>query len=233
MTGDLEELEALVPRMEAAVLGRKLGSSLDRTVARLSEAPRQADRFEALVLSARLLDVTDAPQAADAMDEASAAVGDLARLMQRASTIADLDAVYVEYPEMVTSLKALEAHVRTLWRDLVQVEFLPLVAVGRILLQIADLADLGARLDQLGREAQRTVEGQLPAEALEPEIRKLRAARDRLDAELHAVTGDPEVDRFLEAVTTATATLSVVTPGVLDWLAAHKATSAFNVRGAR
>lgn len=229
----LASLEALLGGIDGALEGRKLGSSIERAADRLSQAPRQAERFEAFSTAAQALGGRQGDrEAAAVLGEALEAAAGLADAMAEAGTgaqLAELEAYLAEFKE---ANNALEASVRARWRRVIEAEFLPLTAVARVLSRIPASARLAADLSRFGEEARGALDHRAGADAIVAEIVRLRGTRDRLDAELHSLTGDPEIDAFLLAVTANAATLAIASPAVLSWLAVHGALEAFSI-GAR
>lgn len=231
MSQALIELEALVPAMAAGVQARKLQTSLGRAAEKLGDIPRQAARFEALVEAALALGASEDVMARRSLLAAAEEADEIGELLERARTPEDLQYATEDLPKLSQALKSLDTVVRQLWRNLVQIEFQSLVAVGDLLGRIERTRDLGARLREVGEQALALAERNAPAEQLAPEIQALRQRRAALDAELHQLTDNPEVDAFLAAVTRDAATLRHVTEAVVDWLERNNALDAFAVRG--
>ena len=224
----LDRLEALLPKVERAKAGRKLGSSLADAVERLPKVVRQRQRLSALAEVVQELSGVDDGD----LKDAAGAADELGRVMEQAATAAQLDSTERLFSDFATAVNLLENVVRSRWRDVVQSELLPLGALGRVLGQIPDLTDLAARLTTFGEDAQRALERKA-AEVLAAEVSRLRSRRQDLGGELREMTGDEEVDAFLRKVTENGATLAMVTPTVLGWLSAHGALGTFAVTAAR
>ena len=229
----LVAIEGMLPRIDSALEGRRLGSSVERAAERLAPARRQTERFEAFATAAFMLGLRDDREGAASLGEAVQAAQHLAASMTEAQTIVQLAGLEDAFRDFTIALTALENVVRTRWRRAIETEFLPFVAIAQVLSRIPDLAALSAALSGFGREAREAMERRAGAETIVAEIARLRATRDSLDAELQSITGDVEIDGFLKAVTANTATLAIVSPAVLAWLSAHGALTAFWVGAGR
>lgn len=230
MTDCLEELENLAPSIADAIAARNLGHNLERARAALSDAPRQTKRFIALVDAAMLLDAVSSQYAKADLLEAVEESEFLGRKLEQAKTADDIDMIVVAYPDFAKALVKMDRVVRRLWDDVVEREFRPLQAVGELLIGIEKTKDLGGRLVEIGTAAANLAGRRDPAEELVPELRRLREARDALQSQWRALTQGPEVDGFLSAVATRSATLADATPNVLKWLKENGALSRFSVR---
>lgn len=233
MTDVLIDLEALAPNIAAAVEARRLGNSVGRASQRLADAPRQAARFGALIDAALALEALADANARRSLQQAVGEAEDIGEGLETASTAEDLQYVSEDFPKFTGALGSLDNVLRQLWRQTVQSEFQSLISVGRVLGHIPKTLDLGARLQQVGHEAEALAERPPLAEQFAPEIARLRQSRAALDAELHQVTDNEEVDAFLAAVTRDAATLAHVTGSVFEWLKRYGALEAFSVRGGR
>lgn len=233
MSDPLMDLEALAPNIAAAVQARRLGNTVGRATQRLADAPRQAARFQALVDVALALGALADTNAKRSLQQVVGEAEDIGEGLQAARTAEDLQFVSEDFPKFTAALASLDNVVRQLWRQTVQNEFQSLISVGRVLGHISKTADLGIRLQQVGQEAGAIAERPPPAEQFAPEITRLRKRRAMLDAELHQVTDNAEVDAFLAAVTRDAATLAHVTAAVSEWLRRYGALGAFSVRGGR
>jgi hypothetical protein len=231
MTDPLVELETLVPSISAAIQARRLEHTLGRTVDKLADLPRQAARFEALVEASQVLGGAEKSSTKNLLDEAADEVDAIGKLLEEAQTPEELENIDREFSSLAVALRGLDVSVRNLWQEKVQGEFQSLVAVGELLTRIASTEDLGNRLRSLGGDALALSERKPTAEQLSPEIQRLRARRAAVDKELHELTGSPEVDFFLTAVTRDVATLAEVTPVVMSWLQNNDALETFVVRG--
>lgn len=231
MSDALGELERLAPSIRAGIDARRLQTSLGRAADKLLDVPRQAKRFEALVDVAMALGANADASAQRSLKQAAEEANELGEMLEDARGPEDLQYAMEELPKLSQALQRLDAVVRQLWRGLVATDFQSLVTVGDLLTRIERIRNLGERLAEVGRQALALADRTSTAEQLAPEIQKLRERRTALDAELHQLTGNPEVDAFLAAVTRDGATLAHVTPAVVEWLERNEALDVFAVRG--
>ena len=231
MSDHLIELEALAPQVAEALEGRKLSGSLGRASEKLADTPKQVARFKALVEVANALGANSDQNAKRVLLEAAEAADEIGEGLETASKAEDLQYVSEDFPKFGSALRTLDTVLRQLWRQTVISDFQSLVPVGELLARISKTADLGERLRDVGREAQNLVDRNVPADQLGADIIRLRQVRANLDTELHRLTDNEEVDTFLSAVTSDTATLAQVTPAVSQWLRNSGALEAFAVRG--
>lgn len=230
MTGDaLVELEGLLPDLPRALEHRRLGESLGRTANALKDWPRQEARLRALL---DLIEETafgnNAPQAR-VKREALEAAEEAADAMIYADTGEDLREVDELYSELRRRIAPLETVLTAHWRSVVDAEFRPLSVVGGLLERINGTSELGRRLAACGREAEASTKAP-SAEALRDAVQRLRQTRAKLEEERRSLTGDLDVDRFLEAVARGGAPIQMETPAVRAWIEAHDAATTFVVR---
>ena len=157
------------------------------------------------------------------------AAEEAAEAMVSAATAEDLREVDGLYSELLRSLAPLDTFLQAHWRSIVNTEFRPLLVIGGLLERINDTSDLGRRLSACGREAEASTQAPNAA-ALRDAVQRLRRARAELEEERRSLTGEPEVDRFLDAVARGGAALHMETPTVRAWIEAHDATNTFVVR---
>lgn len=229
MTDQLAELEKLLPTLAPALERRRIGDSLGRTLAKLADADRLANRLRAILQIAEEIrfgeDVQQADELRGLVREARAFADDL----QNASTPDDLTFIHDNYPNFSKSVAMVDRQIRVHWRQVAERDFRPLVAIGDLLQKLGVASDLGRRLRRCGEEALENRDA-TSAEALLQVITSVRRTRSKLDQESRSVTKDPEVDRFLTAIAEGNATLTLVTEGVRDWLEQNKALDRFGVR---
>jgi hypothetical protein len=152
--------------------------------------------------------------------------------MADASDAGSLRIASDEYKTFVQSLNGVDAALRPLWRTLVDKHFRPLVSVGVMLAGLPGTKDLGTRMEFTGNEAVASAEANRPAEELASTIRRLVDRRATLLNEQKDLAGGSEVDTFLQALTSHRATLTLLTPAVLDWLARQNALTTLKVTAA-
>ena len=227
----LEQLEAEIDHIPAALEARSLGAILGKVNERTADATRQAQRCAALVELANTLGgLSDAHIRRDARD-AITQVKEIGELLATAKDAGDLGLIDEDYPGLPSSLRQLDQSVRFLWGQKAKSDYASLIPVGDLLGKISGAEALGGKLVEIGQKAEALATRNQPAESLAPEIASLKATRESLLSELAAFTANPEVDNFLGAVTKGAASLELVTPAVLTWLAQHGALAAFRVSG--
>ncbi|MEJ1935071.1 hypothetical protein WDZ92_33150 [Nostoc sp. NIES-2111] len=225
----LVELEGLLPDLPRALEHRRLGESLGRTASALRDWPRQESRLTALLEQGEETGFGANPQQVQVKQNALDAAAEAAAAMIEAATAEDLRDVNELYSNLRQPLASLEAVITTHWRSIVDTEFRPLSVIGGLLERIDDTSDLGHRLSACGREAEASTRAP-SAEALRDAVQRLRRTRAALEEERRSLTGEPEVDRFLDAVARGGAALRMETPAVRAWIEAHDAMNIFVVR---
>lgn len=230
MTEDvLVELERLLPSLPRAVEHRRLGASLGRATDGLKDWPRQQERMKALL---GLVEDTgfgaNTPQNRVKLSALKAAE-EAAHGMMHAATAEDLREIDNLYSEMRRALASLETVLTNHWKSIVDTEFRPLIVIGRLLERINGTSDLGRRLLACGRDAEASTEV-TSAVALQDAVQRLRGTRAELEEERKSLTGEPDVDLFLDAVARGGAPIQMETPVVRAWIEAQNATNSFVVR---
>lgn len=230
MTDALERLEDLAPRIAAARKSLAFGAAAARARVPVEQAPRHALLLARLVQCAQDLDgLNDAAlrqRLLGAIDKAEN-VGDS---LETAETADDLEAVAVDYPAVNAALSQVIERLRNHWSQLVARDFVDLAAVGQLLSKIAGAEAIGRELVEISTAAQTLANSDPSADKLAEGAPALRLKRAQTLDAMQAFTHEPEVDRFLEAVTRQEATLDMVTPKVMAWLTDKGALSAFRVR---
>lgn len=229
MSDKLAELEESLPKLDPALDRRRVGESLGKTVERLRDADRTADRLRAVLEIASEVTFEADPGQATALRELVVEAGSLANDLENAHTAEDLRVIQETYGDFTKSLVNVDRLLRVHWRRVADREFRPLVSVGELLENIGVASSLGQRLRQCGEEAV-GIRDSVPAEVLRDSILRVRAIRSALEQERTSMTKDSEVDNFLTAVADGKATLSMITERVRDWLDRNNALDRFGVR---
>lgn len=229
MSDALVELESLLPELPAAVDRRRIGENLGKTATALQEAPRQVQRLKAVLDIARLTGFDEDQSQKEALDELIDEADRIATAMLMAATADDLRAVREDYEDVLRRIAAVDRQLRPHWRRRISRDFVPLIAIGRLLRGIGGISGLGDKLVSCGEDAQKS--GDLAgAEALREAIVRLQARRAALESEREAIADDPEVSAFLNALASEQATLRLVTNRVRQWLENNGALDSFVVR---
>lgn len=224
----LEELESLLPRIGPAIERSRLGHSLVDAAEKLKDFPRHLRRLIAVIDIARETEFGITGSQATPLREVLREADLLADELQ---TVADSDALRVvsaSYSDFVKSLNNFERQLREHWTRTADREFTPLVTIGELLERLGVAVDLARRMITCGRDAQSF--GSKDAPDLREAILAVRRRRSELNRERSALTGNIEVDTFLDALANQRATLIDVTDGVRAWLASNDALSRFGVR---
>jgi hypothetical protein len=225
----LAELEGLLPDLPAAIARAQLGDIADRLATAFNDAQRQTQRLTALADAAALLTADKDPAARAALTRAFDAAKEAAEAMADASDAEGLRVASEEYTAFKQSLNGVDAALRPVWRTLVDKHFRPLASVGVMLTSFPAAKELGARMQQTGKEAVASAESIRPAEELAAIIKRLLDRRSSLLNEQKNLAGGSDVDTFLEALTSNRATLNLLTPDVLDWLVRQNALTTLKV----
>lgn len=229
MTDQLAQLEEMLPTLGPALERRRIGESLGRTLAKLADADRLANRLRAVLQIAEEIRFGEEAQQGDELRDLVREARAFADDLQNAATPDDLTFICNNYPNFSKSVAIVDRQIRVHWRYVAERDFRPLVAIGDLLQRLGVASDLGRRLRKCGEEALENRDA-TPAEALLQSITRVRKTRSELDQERRSVTNDSEVDRFLTAIAEGNATLTLVTEGVRDWLARNRALDRFGVR---
>ncbi len=232
MNDAVAELETLLPDLPTAIARAKLGDIADRLATAFNDALRQTQRLTALAEAAALLNADKDPAAHAALARAFDAADEAGAAMAETSDADGLRDASQEYNAFKQSLNGVDAALRPLWRTAVDKHFRPLISVGGMLASFPAAKDLGGRMQQTGHEAVASAESARPAKELAPIIRRLLDRRAALLREQKDLAGDSDVDHFLEALTGHRATLNLLTPVVLDWLARQNALTILKVTAA-
>lgn len=230
MTDLLAELERLQPLIASAKQSLALGSAVEKARKPVEQAPRHAAFLAHLVACARELDGLSEPSLRQRLQGAIDKAEDIGGALEVAATADELEAIATDYPgvsaEIVRALDSLRAR----WTQIVARDFADLPAVGELLSKISGAETIGSDLKQIGEQAQALAAADAQAQQLAVAASALRARRAQTLDAMRAFTGQAEVDAFLQGVIQQRATLELVTPGVLSWLAEHGALQAFRVR---
>lgn len=230
MTDSLVELEELLEDLPAAVERRSMGDVLATALSKLRTAEHQAQRVEALLGLAELIEYQSGPAQDDLVDSLRQEALDIGDALEAAETPDDLEkAVYRFEKDLGTEIGALDRALRQHWTQFSARLFQPLVAVGELLRRIGGEAELGNELLACGREAQAIPSG-TPAPALLSQIERLLATRERLQERRRAALGEGAVADFINALADNRATLAMVTTEVRAWLDEHDASARLQVR---
>ena len=231
MSDALVALEGAIDRIPAALQARSLGAILGKVNERTTEALRHAQRCKALVEMAEVLGgLVDAHVRGSALDVVEQAF-EIGASLAAAKDAGDLEVILDDYANLPSALGKLDQSVRLLWVQKAKSDYASLIPVGELLGRIAGAENLGSKLVDVGRKAEALSVRSQAIETLAPEIAQLKSSREVLLADLKAFTSNPDVDRFLAGVTDGGASLELVTPAVLAWLADHGALAAFKVSG--
>jgi hypothetical protein len=231
VTDTLEMLEGAIEKIPAALQARSLGAVLGKVDDRTSDALRHAQRCKALADTASALGGLSDTYVRAAIEGVVTQAEEVGDALASAKDAGDLEIILEDYSNLPSSLSRLDQSVRQLWGQKAKSDYQSLIPVGKLLTRLSGAEKLGAKLVETGQKAEALAARLQPAETLAPEIAELKATREALLAELKAFTADPDVDRFLEAVTDGGASLALVQPSVFKWLEEHQALSAFKVIG--
>lgn len=231
MTDALERLEDLAPRIASAKKSLAFGAAADKARIPVEQAPRHALLLARLVQCAHDLDGLNDAALRQRLSGAIAKAESVGESLEDAETADELEAVAVDYPTVAAALSQVIERLRNHWSQLVARDFVDLAAVGQLLSKIAGAEAIGRDLVDISTAAQTLANSDPSPEKLAEGAPALRLRRAQTLDAMQAFTHEPEVDSFLEAVTRQEATLNMVTPKVMAWLAEKGALSAFRVRG--
>jgi hypothetical protein len=163
-------------------------------------------------------------RALEAGTEASEAMAD-------ATDEESLEEAVEAYQTYIQTLGSLEGVVRPLWTAAIYEQFGPLGSVGSLLQAFPDARSLGRKMAEAAAEAQR--HSQTGIIDLPSKAKALLELRETLIAEQQVVAGNQKVAVFLQALADNRATLNLLTPEVLEWLAGQDALTSLKVTAAQ
>lgn len=225
----LQELEGLLSGLGRAVERRSLGEALTEACNRLDTLRPRLDRDLELEPVLPLLSTQLQGVQRDTVEARLNSLRGLGTRTCEAETREQLSQLIREFPQVTEWLKEIERILEEAWRKRVEQEFNPTSALGKVLKEIKDTADLGAEMTKVAGEAARLARG-LPRSAQQRES-FAKALEDRNSASilLEHTGAERVVVEFLQAVADEKATLAHVNSAVAAWLSTHGAAERFKV----
>lgn len=231
MTDQLEALEALLPQLPAAADRRRLGDRLVQATHDLKDAPTLARRLKSLLSLAKIVGYGVSPDQRAALGEVREAAREVGAALEEANDEESLKLAVFDYQKtLLPTLAVFDRGAREQWTTVVKDRFAPLIAFGELLEKIDGVAELGRKLADCGRRAQRLTGGS--AEDLLFGVSAMLAECDALQAERAEKIGEDDVGEFLNALAVGRATLALITPEVRKWLEDNQALGRFRVSAA-
>ncbi|POF62923.1 hypothetical protein CFR73_01695 [Novacetimonas maltaceti] len=225
MTWSLKQVEDLLPQLPSAVERRKLGERLREAVQALRAAPQQIQRIRTLMELADVLECSS-----DLLDEVRDAALEIGEELENVSDPEVLHTATDEYRRtLIPAVGRLEHALRERCRVFTAERFQPQVGIGKLLTQMHVPDNLGERLVACAQQGMQLATQGTVAEMLSG-LRTRLAELDALQRERSTRIPDGEVGGFIAALVEERATLAMVTPDVVQWLAEHGALEDFVVR---
>jgi hypothetical protein len=230
MSDKLERLEELAPLAPRALATKKLGQSLGQAEGAAREALQECERLTALVDIVVATDGVANASLKPVIEDALDRFDDVGGLLATAADAESLRGIERDYKDLKDSLSRLSMAVRNHWTNVANREFHPFQTIGEVLIKVDKTRALGERMQSVAEKAAEAAR-QSSAQAMRRAIIAAIDLRAQVNTERKILFGDPEVDAFLEAAASGTASLEQVTPGVLMKLKELDALAAFKVSG--
>jgi hypothetical protein len=225
----LVRLEEIEPKLSAALDQKRLGVALDEANLALKNFDGQLTTLEALTEAAQLLSDYLELSRRDLEDIANE-IDEIAQEMVSADSQFELSTIARSFPTL--DQKHIPRYNRAINGMVIgysSKNISGLVALGRLLAQISH-DKVGQKLIDLGASATRLT--QISPRQIAPGLKEIEGEREAAQEEVRAFTKDPEVSAFVMAISRGQASLSLVTPKVLDWLNHIDALGQFRVLSA-
>lgn len=225
MTWSLKQVEDLIPQLPSAVERRKFGERLREAVQVLNDASQQIPRIKTLMELADVLEYSS-----ESMVEVRDAALEIGEKLENVSDPEVLHTATDEYQRTLRpEVNRLERGLRERCRVFTAERFQPQVSIGKLLTQMHIPDNLGARLVNCAQQGMQLATQGAVAEILSG-LRTRLAELDALQRERSTRIPEGEVGNFIAALVEERATLAMVTPDVVQWLAEHGALEDFVVR---
>ncbi|WP_156383287.1 hypothetical protein [Rhizobium sp. Root483D2] len=229
MADALEELEQLLPELPQALERRTLGESLSRVASSLNEIRSASRRLSEVLDAADRIGLGDVPEVVEKMDDMSDAALHMASLLMNADDAASLHQIERDLPQFKSTIAGAFSAMRQRWRNEVAAGYRPFLSLGQLLSKIDHASSLGARMVELGQDANASLTI-AQTDQFRDAVIKLIDTRALLESEKTSFTADEQVDSFLSDLAQNQARLRSVTTDVFRWLAEHDALDLFEVR---
>jgi hypothetical protein len=225
---NLAVLEALLAALPAAVERRTLGDQLQHTIDQLHDAPQMVNRLAALFDLAQEIEFSADASQAESLEDLKAATRYAGDQLVRAKSGNDLKNAEDDYQALRKQVSSVDRQIRAHWARVVRRDFAPLGTIGGLLSNINPSSDLGKRLTECSYAAHQ-LSDKMPIVEFRDNVLKLKVTKDDLDQKRAALTGESEVDQFLDALARKSATLELLTDKVRDWLEKNGALPKFSI----
>lgn len=224
----LDELIALVPKLDLANERRRLGTALQKATANAETWKDLPERLEAWA------DLAQAGGASaedfEAIAPALASIFAMARALGSGLTVEQLDQLnQVAFNQLSFQVDKIEQVVEAVWRRSVEDAIGGQRGLGLVLERIPDVQSLGRELSDLARRGDLLTDRARPAAWRIAERERLAAARAELTGKLEAAGIASEMVTFLLAIADGPVRLGDVSDAVLAWLRAHTAFDMFDL----
>lgn len=229
MADALEELEALLPDLPQALERRSLGESLARVGLLLNEINASAQRLSDICEISHIIGFGEVPELVEKMDDLINDAEDLASLLMNAYDPVSLRQIEHDFPRFKAAISGTFAAIKQRWRTQVATDYKPFVSLGQLLSKIDHGSSLGARMVELGEDANASLMA-AQADQFKHALKRLIETRALLEQEKASFTAGEQVDNFLSDLAQNQARLRSVTPDVLRWITDHDALELFEVR---
>jgi len=225
---NLSRLERLVPLCDSVRKGAEYASALAQATGELLQAATLPNRLDELAPVVKMLSGTSYLPADDVGREL-ATMTKAGRALEKCVDTENLREARFEVKGAQESLQRVETMVGRAWTARMHAEFGPLQRLAAVLAAIPDTGLAGAELRTWTAEVlQLVLSGPPSAQS----IQHFDAARTQLGQRFDALGHlgiDVNVRRFLVEVAGKDATLSNLTPEILEWLFAKNAQSRFRI----
>lgn len=228
-TDRLTRLEQLVPLCGSIRKGTEYASALAQATSEIQKAEALPDRLANLDPVLRVLAKTTHLSANEIAPDLDKIVGAGRELEQcvNAETLRDARFGVQAAQE---AIQRIEKVVAKAWMARVRAEFLPLQSLGAVLASIPDTRKTGQELQRYATEALAEAGNGVPASSALQSFEKARAELSERLKLLNKLGIDESVRTFLLELAGGDATLSNLTPDVLEWLRARNALARFRIQ---
>lgn len=209
-------LEKNQDALSAAIARKDLADKLDEFGAKWEANKAVLVNLEAIAAHGHSLADVNSSGLTDAR-EALLKIAEFGSDMEKASSRDALVSLIGDFEDWLRGPNGrLGRNVKQAYDDLVRAEFEPLEATGGVLVRIDAVSDLGLRLKALVARARGV--SPKPVPDLLASIAETRAEAANLKAQYETISHARGAKEFLDALIDGKATLTHVTPAVLEWL---------------
>ena len=229
MLAPLDELIAILPKIEQAKERARLGTALQKATISAEQFKWVPSRLEGL---STLLEgiATHKGELRTDIEPALNAIINLARLLTGEASIEVLDDINQRgMARLPLHIDKVEDRIEALWKQSIQQDLGGQAALGKILSAIPGVESLGQDLANLAARTRALEDSKIPANDRVAERNTLMTEASALADRLLKAGIAPPIAEFLVAVTTGPVRLSNLTEDIFAWIRDHEALEQFSV----